>query len=119
MDDSGAGNHIPAPIFPGTPGGSRTPNLQIRSLSLYPVELRAHVYRSDYFNIKPSARIPPPPAIIWPWPLSSTRAAFFRLHNEGLSGAWSAYGSRRNRRPPADAYGWLPLASNPSPFGPK
>ena len=27
----------------GAPGGNRTPGLQVRSLSLYPSELRAHI----------------------------------------------------------------------------
>ncbi len=31
-----------------TPGGSRTPNPQIRSLMLYPVELRVHEYCDDF-----------------------------------------------------------------------
>ena len=29
-------------IISGTPGGSRTPNLLIRSQALYPIELRVH-----------------------------------------------------------------------------
>jgi hypothetical protein len=32
---------------PGAPGETRTPNPQIRSLVLYPIELRAH---AGYFN---------------------------------------------------------------------
>ena len=29
-------------IMNGTPGGSRTPNLLVRSQALYPIELRVH-----------------------------------------------------------------------------
>jgi hypothetical protein len=32
--------------FPGTRGGTRTPNLRFRRPTLYPVELRAHVLNS-------------------------------------------------------------------------
>ncbi len=31
----------------GAPEGSRTPNLQIRSLALYPIELRARTWRRE------------------------------------------------------------------------
>ena len=31
--------------FPGTPEGTRTPNIQNRNLTLYPIELRAHTGR--------------------------------------------------------------------------
>ena len=30
-------------LFPGTPEGTRTPNIQNRNLTLYPIELRAHI----------------------------------------------------------------------------
>ncbi len=38
MGESG----IPLLLKNGTPGGSRTPNLLIRSQALYPIELRVH-----------------------------------------------------------------------------
>ena len=34
----------PACPFPGAPGGTRTPDLLVRSQSLYPAELRAHTH---------------------------------------------------------------------------
>ena len=43
-------------LFPGTPEGTRTPNIQNRNLTLYPIELRTHtprfttlMYYSNYF----------------------------------------------------------------------
>ena len=30
-------------LFPGTPEGTRTPNIQNRNLTLYPIELRPHI----------------------------------------------------------------------------
>ena len=50
------------PIFAGDPGGSRTPNPQIRSLMLYPVELRGrprklyHFWRSSGIPVPVSAQ---------------------------------------------------------------
>ena len=37
---------------PGDPGGTRTPYLQIRNLSLYPDELRDHTFYMPHFTIK-------------------------------------------------------------------
>ena len=34
----------------GDPGGSRTPNPQIRSLMLYPIELRGHLFMKKRFT---------------------------------------------------------------------
>lgn len=38
----------------GTPEGSRTPNPQIRSLVLYPVELRTHNFMGWVMGIEPT-----------------------------------------------------------------
>ena len=34
----------------GTPGGSRTPNLLVRSQALYPIELRVHFKNICYYD---------------------------------------------------------------------
>ena len=35
----------------GTPGGTRTPNIQNRNLTLYPIELRTHIsFALRYYN---------------------------------------------------------------------
>lgn len=40
----------------GAPGKTRTPNFQIRSLALYPVELRAHIFGSQGLEMPSFAR---------------------------------------------------------------
>ena len=36
----------------GTPGGIRTPDLLVRSQTLYPAELRAHILHEPFYHIK-------------------------------------------------------------------
>ena len=45
-------------VMPGTPGGIRTPDLEIRSLPLYPTELRAHALVDS--RLPRSATVPAP-----------------------------------------------------------
>ena len=44
-------------LFPGTPEGTRTPNIQNRNLTLYPIELRAHRNERQYSRVSPICKV--------------------------------------------------------------
>lgn len=68
----------------GAPGGSRTPGLQVRSLPLYPAELRAHLRREARLSVADAFRSENREVRTQNWPTErqagqAGRAAFRRV----------------------------------------